>query len=235
MFTDLHREMNRFRSQMDYFFNDFDLSLGLSLDDDPFLGCNQQLAGDFGRLALDPAEQKQSAEQKQGDTTSGPSAHAMAVEPSAAPQGALMSNVPSSSSQQKRALKPWGWPSVGAFALTPAFNAVSLPRVDVLEKPESFVVNCDLPGVSKENVKVSVTPEGVLSISAEHSKQKEQKDDSAKYHRIERSYGKFKRSLQLPDTVDADSINAKHENGLLQVTLPKKPKVETKGRDISIL
>ena len=102
-------------------------------------------------------------------------------------------------------------------------------RIDWKETPEAHVFKADLPGVKKEEVKVKVEDGNVLVISGERSKEKEDKND--KWHRVERSSGKFLRRFRLPENAKTDQVNAGLENGVLTVTVPKaevkKPEVKT--------
>ncbi|MBK5092748.1 MAG: Hsp20/alpha crystallin family protein [Actinobacteria bacterium] len=108
------------------------------------------------------------------------------------------------------------------------------PAVDIYETEDSLVVEAELPGVDPKNIDVSVD-EGVLSLKGERKLEKEVKEEN--YHRVERAYGMFQRSVRLPSDVDADAIKANYESGVLKVSVPKvepkKPKsvpieVETK-------
>jgi HSP20 family protein len=92
------------------------------------------------------------------------------------------------------------------------------PRVDAVETDEEIQVSVDLPGVSQEDVNVSLS-RGLLTISGEKEKVQEEKGRS--YFRAERSYGSFKRSLPLPATVDEDKVDAVFRDGVLKITLPK--------------
>ncbi|GJN30897.1 hypothetical protein PR202_gb19242 [Eleusine coracana subsp. coracana] len=105
-------------------------------------------------------------------------------------------------------------------------------RVDWKETPEAHVIKADIPGVKKQEVKVEVEDGNVLVISGERSKEKEDKDD--KWHRVERSSGKFMRRFRLPE--NAKVVKAGLENGVLTVTVPKAEvkKPEVKSIQISI-
>ena len=92
------------------------------------------------------------------------------------------------------------------------------PAVDLIEREDSLVLKADLPGLSEDDVQVEVR-DGVLTISGERKAEHEDKQNG--YYRVERSFGRFSRSLQLPEGVDADKIGASFENGVLQVTIPK--------------
>ena len=94
------------------------------------------------------------------------------------------------------------------------------PAVDVSEDDKEYLITADLPEVKKEEVEVGIE-NGVISISGERKSEVEQKDEKKKFHRIERSYGRYVRSFRLPDDVDADKIDAEFESGVLRVHLPK--------------
>ena len=99
-----------------------------------------------------------------------------------------------------------------------------IPAVDVSESEGEYTLQADLPNVNKDQVKVSVDS-GVLTIQGERQQEKEEK--KRRYHRIERSYGKYFRSFRVPEEVDTGKIEAKFESGVLTVHLPKRPgKVE---------
>ena len=106
-------------------------------------------------------------------------------------------------------------------------------RIDWKETPEAHVFKADLPGVKKEEVKVKVEDGNVLVISGERSKEKEDKND--KWHRVERSSGKFLRRFRLPEDAKTDQVNAGLENGVLTVSVPKAEvkKPEVKSVEIS--
>jgi len=110
------------------------------------------------------------------------------------------------------------------------FNNRSLmaPRmkVDVIEEPNAYVVNAELPGLSKDDVKLTVDND-VLTISAEHKNEINQEDKDKRYVRMERSYGAVSRSLRLPQGCDVSKISARHENGVLKVSVPRNPTQNT--------
>jgi HSP20 family protein len=108
-------------------------------------------------------------------------------------------------------------------------DGVWAPAVDVLEHKDSIVVKADLPGLTKEDVNVSIE-NNILTISGEKKLEQEHKDGDAV--RLERYYGSFNRAFTLPSTVDVNKVNAKFENGVLELTLTKKE--EAKPRQIRI-
>ncbi|KAG1330664.1 16.9 kDa class I heat shock protein 2 [Cocos nucifera] len=112
-------------------------------------------------------------------------------------------------------------------------SAFASTRIDWKETPEAHVFKADLPGVKKEEVKVEVEEGRVLQISGERSREKEDKND--KWHRVERSSGKFLRRFRLPENAKADQVKATMENGVLTVTVPKEEvkKTEVKAIEIS--
>lgn len=103
------------------------------------------------------------------------------------------------------------------------------PAVDVVENEDGIVVSAELPGLAPSDLKITVE-NGVLSISGERKQEREEK--KAEYHLVERQYGKFERSFQLPRTVDADKVKAKFENGVLNIELPKLAQAKPKQIEI---
>lgn len=97
-------------------------------------------------------------------------------------------------------------------------GSLMLPAIDVIDGEKEIVVHTELPGLKKEDIKVEVV-DNQLVISGESKS--ETKFEDHNYVRRERSFGQFKRSVGLPKNVDTHKINAKYENGLLEVTLPK--------------
>ena len=104
------------------------------------------------------------------------------------------------------------------------------PAVDVKETDKDFMIVADIPGVDPKDIEVHME-NGILTIKGQ--RESEKKDERDGYKRIERSYGSFYRRFSLPDTANADKINAKSKNGVLEVTIPKHEKVQP--RKISVL
>ena len=94
------------------------------------------------------------------------------------------------------------------------------PLTDVSETDENVLVKMDLPGIPKENISIEVE-NNTLRVSGERTQEK--KDDSEKFHRVERSYSKFHQQLPLPEGVDPASVKASFEDGVLHLTIPKPP------------
>jgi HSP20 family protein len=97
----------------------------------------------------------------------------------------------------------------------------SIPAVNIKETEKDFVIEVAAPGFNKDNFNVELD-NNLLSISSEIKHKSEEANDKEKYTRKEFSYASFKRSFTLPETVNAESIEANYENGLLVLTLPKK-------------
>jgi HSP20 family protein len=93
-----------------------------------------------------------------------------------------------------------------------------VPAMDLVETDDHLVLRADLPGLDKEDVKIEVK-DGVLTISGERKAEHEEHTDG--YHRVERAYGGFSRSLSLPQGVDADQVQAEFDKGVLEVRIPK--------------
>jgi len=100
------------------------------------------------------------------------------------------------------------------------------PAVDIRETDVALLVQVELPGIDKKDVKLEVK-DSVLTISGERKYEKDVKEEHA--HRIERSYGRFVRSFSLPTNVDTDKVDASMNNGILEVRLPKKESAKPKA------
>ena len=111
-------------------------------------------------------------------------------------------------------------------------SAIANTRVDWKETPQAHVFSVDLPGLKKEDVKVEVEDGRVLQISGEKTKEQEQKDD--RWHRVERSTGKFMRRFRLPENAKMDQVKAAMENGVLTVTVPKEEDKKPQVKSIQI-
>ncbi|CAG0997942.1 Spore protein SP21 [Anaerolineae bacterium] len=105
-------------------------------------------------------------------------------------------------------------------------SATWTPPVDVLEKKDRIVLTAELPGFSEDQVQLRFE-DGVLTLEGERRFEKEV--DEARYHCVERSYGRFSRSFRLPANVDEEGISATFVNGLLVVELPKREEVRPKS------
>ncbi|NHQ59380.1 Hsp20/alpha crystallin family protein [Chlorobium sp. BLA1] len=117
--------------------------------------------------------------------------------------------------------------------VSPFFSSMVAPsfKVDISEDENAINIEADLPGVKKEDVKVSMDDD-VLCITAERTQNEEEKKKG--YHRIERSWGSLSRSFTVGENINADKIEASYDNGVLKIVLPKsEPKPKT-GKEISI-
>ena len=104
-----------------------------------------------------------------------------------------------------------------------------VPRVDIHEEKERFVVLADVPGVDPKDIDITAE-KGVLTVRGERRAEKRVTDNG--YERIERVAGTFLRRFTLPEGANTESITAKQTNGVLEVTIPKTPAVQP--RRISI-
>jgi HSP20 family protein len=94
-----------------------------------------------------------------------------------------------------------------------------MPDIDLREDENAFVVEADMPGLKKEDIHIEVI-DNVLTVRGERKEATENKDKNI--HRIERSYGSFQRSIDIPGGFEGDKVEAKFEDGVLRVTLPKR-------------
>ncbi len=104
-----------------------------------------------------------------------------------------------------------------------------LPSLDVAETKNELVVKAEVPGMDPKDIDISLS-DGVLTIKGEKRQEKEEKE--ADYHVVERSYGSFMRSVQLPKEVQSDKISASYKNGILRIALPKSE--EAKKKEVKI-
>jgi HSP20 family protein len=93
-----------------------------------------------------------------------------------------------------------------------------VPSVDVVDKKDKIIARFELPGMSKEDIKISAT-EDTLTVRGESRQEKETKDED--YYLCERCYGSFSRTISLPVGVESDKVKALYRDGILEVTLPK--------------
>jgi HSP20 family protein len=108
----------------------------------------------------------------------------------------------------------------------PREYAAFMPAVNVSENDNEFLIELSAAGFSKEDFKV-VIENGVLRVSAEHKQEEQAKDQ--RFTRKEFRYGSFVRSFNLPDEIKDDVIDAKYENGILKIKLPKKEEAKPKA------
>ena len=94
------------------------------------------------------------------------------------------------------------------------------PKLDVSETKDAMVVTADMPGVDPKEIEIGLTGD-LLTLKGEKEKRTEEKEE--RYHRVERTYGAFLRSVRLPMAVDGSNVTATFRNGVLVVTLPKTP------------
>jgi HSP20 family protein len=127
----------------------------------------------------------------------------------------------------------WGgrWPEFRLLRRPVEFAEVWTPRADVYEQNGSIVVKAELPGVSKEDIHVTIE-EGDLVVQGE--RKAEEKVEEKDYYRLERSYGSFYRRLPLPEGVTAEQIDATFADGVLQVTVPKPVIAPPEAKTVAI-
>lgn len=120
------------------------------------------------------------------------------------------------------------WPSL---LRQPASEPNWLPNIDVFERDKKLVAKLDLPGMTKNDVKVEVV-DGYLSISGERKTEAEEKKDN--FYRCEREYGSFYRTVPLPDGIKTDDVRATFADGVLEITIPLPAKAAAKPQQVEI-
>ena len=116
----------------------------------------------------------------------------------------------------------------GGFDVEPLGAQAWAPALDVQETDEALIVRAELPGVDAKEVNISIEGD-VLTIAGE-----KKEDKNANYHRLERRYGSFSRSIRLPSAIDTDKVKTSAKNGVLEVNLPKKEEAKPKKIEIGV-
>lgn len=123
------------------------------------------------------------------------------------------------------------WNRFGEDTDEPMLTAKWSPTADIYETKDAFIVKAEIPGIDEKDIDVEIE-NGVLTIQGERNF--EQKTDNKDFHRIERSYGKFMRAFTMPQNINADRIMAVYNNGVLEVTVPKKEEAKPKKIQLEV-
>lgn len=132
---------------------------------------------------------------------------------------------------------PWaGWRRpLARFDVEPFFRGFAgvgaVPAVDIAEKDKEYEITAELPGMDENNIDVKFA-DGMLTIKGEKKEEKEEKKKD--YYLSERRYGSFQRSFPVPESVDANKIEAKFANGVLTIKLPKSAEAQKNEKKIAI-
>jgi HSP20 family protein len=113
----------------------------------------------------------------------------------------------------------------------PAGDVSSIPAANVHETPAAYFLEISAPGRNKENFSINLEKD-LLTVSYEHKEENNTEDKNSV--RREFYYNSFKRSFSLDDKIDAGNIQAKYENGILKIELPKKPELQQQPKQITI-
>ena len=111
-------------------------------------------------------------------------------------------------------------------------NNIGYPRMDIADSKKKIVIKFDLAGVNKENIKLSISDDKILTLQGEKKESKEEK--SKDYVKKEIFYGSFQKAIQLPENIDESKLSTKFENGILTVTIPKTEIKKPKAKIIPI-
>jgi HSP20 family protein len=117
----------------------------------------------------------------------------------------------------------------GSEMTRPGISGSWMPAIDVYETTDKIVVSAELPGLDPKEVEVSVE-DSTLTIGGQRNF--EQEADEQNYHRVERRYGSFTRSIRLPQTADAEKIQARFDKGVLTVEVPKREEARPKRVEV---
>jgi HSP20 family protein len=131
-------------------------------------------------------------------------------------------------------------PSASLFDMPAADLPAAMPAmakslaVDVKDTGNALEIHADVPGMSKDDIKVQVSPDRVLSISGERKEERRERSEEGGSLRVERSFGSFMRRFRLPDNVDVEGIKATTRDGVLTVTVPKTEEPKPKSIEVSV-
>lgn len=112
-----------------------------------------------------------------------------------------------------------------------SYGSAWAPAVDIHERDDAYVIEAELPGLAKEDIKVSIE-NNVLTLRGERSSEK--KDHRGEYLRMERSYGSFVRSFTLPTTIKSEKAEAEYRDGILTITVPKADEAKPRNIDLKV-
>ncbi len=113
----------------------------------------------------------------------------------------------------------------------PFFDAGWSPELDVAETNENVIVKAEVPGLDPKDIDISISGD-TLTLKGEKKEEKQENDRY--YHRVERRYGSFMRSVTLPESVNTENIKAECKNGILVITLPKVEKAKHKKINVKV-
>lgn len=123
------------------------------------------------------------------------------------------------------------------------FDAPMMPEIprgakalacDIQDKGDHIEVQADVPGMSQNDLKITVSPDKVLNISGERKHEKTEEDKEGHMYHVERSYGSFMRRFKLPENVDPEGIKAETKDGVLRLTIPKTEVQEPKVINVKV-
>ncbi|KAK9806755.1 hypothetical protein WJX72_001595 [[Myrmecia] bisecta] len=119
-----------------------------------------------------------------------------------------------------------GGPAFSPSLVSPAALLDDVSRlamnVDIREDDKNYYITADMPGLRKEDIKIRIDGNNVLTITGERREERDERDDQGNVQRVTRVVGSYMRQFQLPDDIDPDSIQARVENGVLRLVVPKK-------------
>lgn len=105
------------------------------------------------------------------------------------------------------------------------------PAVDIVEEDNAYVAKVELPGINKDDVKITMQ-DNVLTVRGEKKSEKKGKEENM--HRVERYYGSFQRSFSLPTSVKSDRIEAEYKDGILTINMPKAEEAKPKQIEVKV-
>lgn len=124
-----------------------------------------------------------------------------------------------------------GWPAKKRMGMMPVDDEIWAPRVDISETDKNFQIKVEVPGIKRDDVKISVE-DNTLTIKGERKEEKQ--EEGRKFHRMECYYGSFERQFALPPNINQEKIDASFKDGVLVLDLPKKEVEKPKQVEVKI-
>lgn len=127
------------------------------------------------------------------------------------------------------------WPSIGGGPLRhfAKEELAFMPSINLKEEKDAYVMEAELPGMNKEDLELHIT-ENSVTLQGQRKHRKEEKEEDSGYYMMESSYGAFRRTIPMPDSIDTEKVEAKLKDGLLRLKLPKARPTKDKLVEITV-
>jgi HSP20 family protein len=137
-------------------------------------------------------------------------------------------------SDMESALRNFGLPTFGSMQhnMQSMMQTMMPPSVDITSTDKEYSIEMEVPGIDEKDIRIDLKKDGQLIICGE--KKVENENQEKDFHRMERSYGSFQRTLSLPEDVDGENVTASFKNGVLSISIPRTQSAETNTRRVEV-